>query len=306
MKKQKKRNYFWILVLIGSGLILLLLIVSAAISIGEKLNKIHPYVEYGFYFIYILLAYFLIFNPIRIILFAPTFAAVTTQENNNFKHNKVYRQVARNIIKNELIPEEQIKDLKKSMKEKESLRLTLNNVFDQTIKKDISKIIIKNATSAMVSTAISQNGKFDMLAVLYVNIKMIKEIVQSCGFRPSYPKLGKLSVNVITTALIANSLEGLNLDDLFPKANFIETIPLIKPVISSIIQGISNALLTLRIGYITRRYLLTEVKETTKDEIRKEAIKESVTTLPIVIKDSLSFIPKKISDLFTKKEAKET
>ena len=37
---------------------------------------------------------------------------------------------------------------------------------------------------------------------------------------------------------------------------------------------ISNALLTIRIGVVTRRYLFTEYKDISKDLIRKQSIKE--------------------------------
>jgi hypothetical protein len=88
--------------------------------------------------------------------------------------------------------------------------------------------------------------------------------------------------------------------------NFLADIPLIKPIASSIVQGISNALLTLRVGFITKRYLFSDVKEATKSVVRREAIKESMTALPIVMKDVVAFIPNKIAKLFTKKPEEAT
>jgi len=133
---------------------------------------------------------------------------------------------------------------------------------------------------------------------------MIKEIVLKCGFRPSYAKIGKLSVNVLGTALIAEGLEGLDFNDVFPASttNFLSEIPLIKPLASSIIQGISNALLTLRVGAITRKYLFSEYATQTKTEIRRDSIKESMRALPLVLKDALSFLPNKIAKLFQKRK----
>ena len=154
----------------------------------------------------------------------------------------------------------------------------------------------------MVSTAISQNGRLDFVSVVVINLKMIKEIVLKCGFRPSYPKLGKLAANVFSTALIAEGLEGLDFSDLFPSSttNFLSEIPLIKPIASSILQGISNALLTIRIGIVTRKYLFTEYKNISKTEIRVSSIKESIKVLPIVVKDVMNYFPNKIASLFKK------
>lgn len=306
--KKNSRNKFWILIGIGVLILILLIVLSSILSLGERLRDIHPYVEYGFYVLSALLVYFLILNPVRIILFAPTFSVVTVLEKDSPKVRKTYKKVAKNLISNEIVTGEDASKLTLAIKkDKEALRIEINNIFENNIKKEINKIIIKNAKTVLVSTAISQNGRFDMLTVLSVNLKMIKEIVQCCGFRPSYTKLGKLSVNVISTSLIAEGLEGLDFNDIFPNTtgNFLNEIPLVKPIISSVLQGISNALLTIRIGIVTRRYLFTEYKEISKDLIRKQAIKESVQILPGVIKSSLQFFPDKIRNLFVKKN-KET
>ena len=298
----KKRSILWIVIGIGAALFLLLMLLSDVIATGEKIGKINEYLEYGFYILSALLFYILILNPIRIILFSPSFSIVTVLDEENKRNFKVYKKIAKNLIDNNYIPEEDIVALQSSENINE-IREELTRVFNSSIKKDINRIIARNAKTVLISTAICQNGKLDMLTVLTMNIKMIKEIVLKCGFRPGYVKLGKLSVNVITTALIAESLEGLDFNDLFPQttANFFAEVPLIKPIASSFLNGISNALLTIRIGIITRKYLFSDGK-LTKQQIRISAIKESLQMLPGIIKDVMTFIPSKIAKLFTKKE----
>ena len=172
-----------------------------------------------------------------------------------------------------------------------------------TIKKEISKIIIKNAKTVLLSTAISQNSKIDLFSVVSVNIKMIKEIVTVCGFRPDFKNLSKLCVNVASTALIAEGLESLNMEDILPTQtiNTLNNIPILKPLLSSIVQGIANALLTIRIGLVTRGYLFTESKKATKNSIRAEAFKDALILLPTVIGEVLVFFPSKIVKLFSSK-----
>ena len=301
--KKNSRNKFWILIGIGVVIIILMVVLSSVLSLGERLRNIHEYVEYAFYILSALLIYFLIINPIRVIVFAPTFSVVTVLDKHSPKATKTYKKVAKNLINNEIVTGSEAEKLTLAMKDKETLRVEINNIFETKIKKEINKIIIRHAKTVMISTAISQNGRFDMLTVLGTNIKMIKEIVASCGFRPSYAKLGKLSLNVLSTSLVAEGLEGLDFNDLFPTStvSILNEIPLIKPIASSIIQGISNCLLTIRIGIITRRYLFTEYNEISKDLIRKQAIKESVQILPGVIKASLQFFPDKVKNIFAKK-----
>lgn len=300
----KKRNKFWILIGIGVSIVFLLILISSVISVGERLRNISKYLEYSFYVLSVLLLWFLIINPVRIILFSPTFSIVTVLEEANSKDFRVYQKVANNMLKNELIKDKEKEEIKKNLYNKKELVPVMNKVFDTTIKKEINKIIFKNAKTVMISTAISQNGRLDMITVVSVNLKMIKEIVVKCGFRPSYAKLGKLSANVFMTSLIAESLEGLDVNDLFPQstANFLAELPLVKPIMNSFVQGISNALLTMRIGFVTRKYLFSDAKSASKEEIRRGAIKESIKMLPGVIAEVIAYFPSKIVKLFTKKE----
>ncbi len=308
MKKKKNsfRDKLWKIVGVGVCIFTILMIVSDVLEVGERLRRTSQYLEYGFYVLSAILFYVLLLNPIRIILFSPSFSVVTVLDEDNERNLKTYKRIVKTLESNNEIDE----DTKKRLANCETsgeLRDELSVVFNTTIKKEINRIIMNNAKTVMISTAISQNGKFDMYAVLTCNVKMIKDIVVKCGFRPSYPKLGKLSLNVITTALVAEGLEGLNFNDIFPQSttNALANIPFIKPIAASIVDGISNALLTIRIGVITRKYLFTE-GEFDKSKIRVEAIKESLKMIPNVVKEVINFFPSKISNLFVKKEESES
>jgi hypothetical protein len=85
----------------------------------------------------------------------------------------------------------------------------------------------------------------------------------------------------------------------FPAQNFFADIPVVKPVTNSIISGISNALLTLRIGIITRKYLFDE-GQFSKSQTRVAAIKEAIVLMPRVIKDVMDYFPSKIAPAFSK------
>jgi hypothetical protein len=63
-------------------------------------------------------------------------------------------------------------------------------------------------------------------------------------------------------------------------------------------QGISNALLTLRIGIVTRKFLFSDAKEITKEEIRRTALIEAAGMIPSVVGDALMILPKRIASLF--------
>ncbi len=305
MKKNSNKR-FWYFVGIGVMLIILMMIVASVMQIGEQLKSIHPYAPYVFYTLAFILVYVLIIRPVMIILFSPSFSIDTTLDKNPKREYKIYKRVARRILEQEDLPEGMRNNLVESMDDAFKLRDALNNVYNKHMKKKINKVIRQHAKTVMVSTAISQNGRLDFITVVVVNIKMIKEIVVLCGFRPSYRNLAKLVVNVFVTALIAEGLENINLNDVIPTSTMkmLGEIPLIRPIMSSVIEGVSNALLTLRIGIVTRKYLFDDAPDLTKEKIRYGALIEAAQHLPMVIADGLFLFPKTIMNMFKPKKDK--
>lgn len=302
---EKKNKILWYIVAIGVLLLFFLILISSILSLGERLTLIHPYVSYGFYGLCIILVYFLIINPIRIIVFSPAFNIETVLDKPSRKRYKTYKIVAKNLIKNNDISAREKAQLK-NHQSKQELQATLNHIYNSTLKKKINKLIFNHAKTVFISTAISQNGRMDLIASFVVNLRLIKEIVKTCGFRPSFKNLSKLTINVFSTALIAEGLENIEFSELLPAnaQSFIKNIPFGKVVTESLVQGTSNAILTLRVGIITRKYLFSDAKELSKKEIRRGAFIETIKIVPLLIKDSFESIPDKIKGIF-KKEPKE-
>jgi hypothetical protein len=242
-------------------------------------------------------------------MFSPTFSVQTTLDDEKVsrKNFRLYKRVVKRLLDEPYIPEAEKAELLNTLGEKDKLQASLNHAFNKFVKKEINKRIKKHAKTVMISTAISQNGRLDFFTVVVVNLKMIKELVEMCGFRPSYKNLSKLTINVFTTALIAEGLENIDISDVVPQStmNTLGEIPLIKPLMGSVTQGISNALLTLRIGIVTRKYLFTDAKEITKEKIRRDALLEAAKMLPSVVSDAMMILPKKFLGLFKKQQKTE-
>ena len=285
--KKSKTKIFWL---------------SSVLNIGERLRKIHISVEIAFYVLVFLIVFLVIINPIRIILTSPSFEICTTLDPDSHKVRSVYRAVARNMAKNQNVDEEHRLLLTK-YKNYDELQMNMTVVFHDCIKKNLNNIIIKKAKTVLISTAICQNARMDMITVFSVNLNMIKDLVTECGFRPNMTNLSKLTINVFSTALIAEGLESISIDDILPNSvnNALGQIPFIKPVMASVTQGIANALLTIRIGCVTRKYLFKDGNIITKEDIRKSAFKDSLILLPMVLYGTLTFIPKKIVHMFGSK-----
>lgn len=300
--KKSKTKIFWISIAIGCLIVFTLMLLSSVINIGERLRKIHVSVEIAFYVLVFLIVFLVIINPIRIILTSPSFEICTTLDPDNHKVRSVYRAVARNMAKNQNVDEEHRLLLTK-YKNYDELQMNMTVVFHDCIKKNLNNIIIKKAKTVLISTAICQNARMDMITVFSVNLNMIKDLVTECGFRPNMTNLSKLTINVFSTALIAEGLESISIDDILPNSvnNALGQIPFIKPVMASVTQGIANALLTIRIGCVTRKYLFRDGNIITKEDIRKSAFKDSLILLPMVLYGTLTFIPKKIVHMFGSK-----
>lgn len=300
--KKSKTKIFWISIAIGCLIVFTLMLLSSVINIGESLRKIHVSVEIAFYVLVFLIVFLVIINPIRIILTSPSFEICTTLDPDSHKVRSVYRAVARNMAKNQNVDEEHRLLLTK-YKNYDELQMNMTVVFHDCIKKNLNNIIIKKAKTVLISTAICQNARMDMITVFSVNLNMIKDLVTECGFRPNMTNLSKLTINVFSTALIAEGLESISIDDILPNSvnNALGQIPFIKPVMASVTQGISNALLTIRIGCVTRKYLFRDGNIITKEDIRKSAFKDSLILLPMVLYGTLTFIPKKIVHMFGSK-----
>ncbi len=289
-----QKKTFWITILMGILVLLVFIVTANIISVGERLRSIHRYLEYGFYSLAFLIVYFLIINPLRVIFFAPTFTIdVLASDKQNAKS---YRHAAKNLMRKDVITDEDKALLREHLNDDEALPTALKSVFHGTVKKNVDRIIIKHSKTVLTTTAISQNGNLDMLAVIMANIRMTKEIVEACGFRPSYINLGKLSVNVAVTALIAEGLEDVNFTEILPSrfGEALTDLPMVRTATNSIFQGISNGLLTCRVGIVTRKYLFADNQMMSQRELRLASYKESFRLMPLVISGGLIGFPKSV------------
>lgn len=302
MKKLGKP--FWIFIGIASVFFIITIIVSAVMDLGEKIGRIHLYLEYAFYGLSTILFVILFVRPLLVVLFSPSFSIdhLFTEEENAKKNYRMYKKVTKNLLKEDYIKDEEKVLLERSLNEPLQLKKSLSEVFDNTIKKELNKMIVQHAETVYLSTAISQNGRLDSIAVITINFKLIKALVQKCGFRPSYMSLGKLSLNVLGTAIIAENLEDMNFSEIFPSSslNALSEMPVLKTVTGSFAQGLGNALLSLRVGIICRNFLFMDLKGFTKNQIRKIAFAEAVVLLPRVLTESMKKFPSRLKGIFGK------
>ncbi|MCX7840294.1 MAG: YcjF family protein [Anaerolineae bacterium] len=154
------------------------------------------------------------------------------------------------------------------------------------------EIITNTAGVVFTSTAISQNGNLDGLIVLATQTRLVWQVAHIYNQRPTLRELLDLYANVAATAFVAGSIAEIDLSEqvqpivssvlgsaagAIPGLNVAATI-----LANSILQGSANALLTLRVGVITRRYCGALVLEDRR-ALRKSATAEAVALLGSIV-----------------------
>lgn len=267
LKKENKR--FWVLLGTAAFVILIIILVACIIDIYNLCAKVHPYFGIGIVVLICLLLLIFIVRPIAIALSSPCFTLDIAEDESaasvSRKNYAKLKKVGHNIVKtNNNVSDESKTKILSAMGNKKVLNDTLKEVYDTEINKDINLLIVKKATEVMVATAISQNDKFDAATTIVLNIRLIMQIVVRCGYRPTYPQLSKLIIKVLRNAIIAYTIESLNLEEIIVGGinklvkGALTAIPGLNEVAKGLTQGAANALLTLRIGILTRKYLYEE------------------------------------------------
>ncbi|MEC9485801.1 MAG: DUF697 domain-containing protein [Candidatus Izemoplasma sp.] len=295
------RKRWWTLIGLGVLMVFVFILVSNIIEVGVRLGNVHVYLAYAFYGLSAILFYVLILNPIRVILLSPTFTVDAMLTDTRQKHI-IYRNAAKVLLKGDTLSDKEKRAIQLSLNNYEKLHLALQEAFKGSIRTKTRETIVDNAKHVFISTALSQNGNLDMLSTLIINIKLIREVVEVSGFRPSYAYLIKLIVRVMVASLIAEGIEEMDLSEVLP-TKFTETItdvPFLKTISSSVLGGVTNAMLTCRVGIITEKYLYNDNQLLNRKEIRKQAYKDTLTLMPVIIGDSLSFFPKSIANIIAR------
>lgn len=383
-----KRNLLIItLLFLGSFVILLL---GNIIIIGEKIASLSQvaWAEYAFYTLILVVFYAVVIRPVVRVHRAPQIPALSIDGEWNiaqlvaFGHKladncnyipkdkscpelrKLHQQRLREDLERYATSKEELvqiisKELKLRIEGgelKETSDPRIEDMYSVRII-GINRRIIEWAKSVFMITAISQNGKLDTVSVLYMNYKMIEDVIVASGFRPTRQQLFRQYVNILVTSLMtfvvsevfkdmgsvapfgsladqssdaASDIDisdasvdaaDVDLDDIGDTVSgdtgFLSILSNVKipgVVIGSICDGIVNSLMTLRIGYVTRNYLIDGMNSLNgikaKRKAKRVAVKEALKSLPKVVVVGTSFVGKGamniILNIIGGKKVKET
>lgn len=301
MKQNNRVTSIWMLIGSAALAFLLIMIVGNIIVIGEKIGRVHPVAEAAFYLLVLVLAYIFFVRPITSVLKAPVIPIHNFVSHNGLADAPTCRRIAKTMIKRARLATEERERLRVALRQGGDLNEPLRALFAQRLQ-GMNTIISRNAKLVFVSTAISQNGRLDAIMVIGTNVRMVRELVESLGFRPALPQLVKMYASISAAALIAEGLEDLELEQVFPNLGMgvLGAIPGFQLITASLLQGMASAFLTLRVGVMTKNYLLAAGENFERKEARRVANREAVKMLRPVIKEGLVLMPVSLKEAWVK------
>ncbi len=303
MKKISNRTIwvFWFPLGLAAILFLLVTFIGNILVIGSKLETFHPAVEWIFYIGLMLISLWVIVTPLIDVLSKPVLSLDDIVSGTNKTGYKTIKKVARQMIDSGILPIEHHNKLAGALRLGSDLRVPLSTAI--TMQNESARNIIHDhAVLVFISTTISQNGRLDAIAVLGSNLRLVRSLVINLGYRPPLPVLIKIYAQIFLSALIADQIDDFDVEGVLGQfgSGVIASIPGSTLLINSILDGTINALLTLRIGFVTQKFLLNAGGSLSRNEIRKIANREARRELKSVWMDALPVLPSTIKQLVQK------
>ncbi|MDW7739344.1 MAG: DUF697 domain-containing protein [Bacillota bacterium] len=261
--------------------------VSLATGIHPVLGQIVLYLLLAVYAAVIIVPLFLIFKR-PLTLFPP-------EDTEGEEYRRYLQQLAKRLSRNP-----HVKDDKIDPEDREAIDAALKELdilADSRLK--------EAAGGVFIMTAISQYGALDAVIVALSQFRMIWQVSLLYNQRPNLRELAYLYGNVFATAFLATRIENLELleDQLEPVIASImgSSLSSLTPafntaanlITNSIIQGSSNAYLTLRVGVITKQYCSSLVKPE-KTQLRHAAAVQAAALLAKVLSESTYIVTKAV------------
>lgn len=333
-----KRNLI-IIILIFISLIILILM-GNVISIGNKLYELTQLrsVELGFYGIILFGLISIVLWPIIKLHSTPQFPKLSVDEyiGDSDKTIKELKSFAKSLSYNLCYLPQEDRDKHKLMIRNQvenyynanDLKLIIQKELDLRFDK-VKSHIHEWAKTVFMLTAVSQNGKLDSAISMVVNLRMISDLIECSGYRPSHRQLFNQYIRILATALfsyyLSNTIENYtktaitegNIIDGIDENSVMETdflmsltgLKLFSQIPGSLVDGALNSLLTLRIGYVTLAYLKEGAEGLAGKngiKVRRHAMLESVKAFGVIAKETtnngLSYMGEKIEEILKKKE----
>ena len=286
----------WIVIGVGCVLLLALVLLGNVFVIGERLGRFSVNLEVYFYILIGALLYLMLVHPLIAIVIRPRMLLHPFLGVERTMAAQNSRSTAKTLLRYGGLSDSARSALKLAWANDELLAEAIGTVLNEK-NNEADSIIVRHAQLAFISTAVSQNGSLDAVMLAYTNLKLIRNLVQHYACRPSVPQLARMYSQVVTCALIAQRLEDLEIEDIFPQfgaslgGSVASWVPGLQLAVTAFLQGMGSALLTLRMGIIAKEYILNGGEEFSPSMARKSASRQAAKLLIEVVISSSPRLP---------------
>ncbi len=261
---------------VALALLVALALIGSIVSLGQQISAANFALGALFYLLSTACVIVGAAVPIARTLARPVFGLHRLEQGSARQQQRDARRLMDNLLKRARIP----------CKERNAIaRITnpspaeLADLYVRVLEPVVDADIKRAAKASFISTAISQAPAFDMLSVAAVNLRLVRSIVTDCGFRPSGPTLWGLYARVMKATLFAGGIEQMDLEEVIALAGGNTLIGASGMVLSSAAQGASNAFLTVRVGVIAKKLLLSKDAPADMRELRRSSYGEALEFL---------------------------
>jgi len=157
------------------------------------------------------------------------------------------------------------------------------------------------AKRVFIGTGISQNGRLDSLVVLFLISRLTWRIAKLYNQRPHYREMINLFANIGATSFLAGSIEEFGIEEYVHElmgpligGSAIGAVPgaqaIAGTITTSVLDGTTNSLLTLRCGIVARDYLSLSLDA--KGAMRRSATVEASKVFMTMSAETVVYVTK--------------
>lgn len=262
------------------ALLVALTMLGGVLNVGDHLAYAHPILGWVFYALLIALVIVGIVVPMIKVARRPIFSLYQLHDEQGHAKRRRCQMLVDNLIANTDISDEDVARLQNCLAAGDKADDLLIEYFNQHCVPLIDADTKRAATTAFFVSAIAHSPLINMVTMLSICLDLVRNIVETCGFRPTNLGLARLYTRVMISALIIGGIEDSDLSDLLSqlmgggagaRAGGI--------VLSATAEGVVSAFLVFRVGVITKRWLTAADGPERMSSIRRTSYREALALM---------------------------
>ena len=267
-------------VLVCVVLLLALSLLGSLMNVGDHLMAAHPALGWAFYGLLVVLVMVGIVVPLVKVAKRPIFSLYQLRDEQGRAKRRRCQMLVDNLIANTPLTDEEIAELQSYLQAGDAADDLLIAFFNEHCVPAIDDETKRAATTAFLVSAVSHSPLISTVTMLSICLDLVRNIVETCGFRPTNLGLARLYTRVVISALIIGGIEDADLSDLLGQlmgggagaraGGFF---------LGATAEGLVSAFLVFRVGVITRKWLTAADGPARMSAIRRTSYREALAMM---------------------------